>query len=291
MSSFGQADWESGAPRRILGLKIWQAALLLGMAVMDCLVVVAGIVIVAGSVPPAAVAKPSRTSTPEPAAAGSASAPAPSATPLTMMFQFPTYTPYGTPADTSTLTPTVTEFTEGWVKFSVTELEIWMPPTFAGGDPHTEAEAIIASLKQMGAEFDWDAIEESLTNSDEHYIFWGIDSYQGNPGAVSNVAIFYDFPNPGESLAEYTTRVISANSDVFILVEQKIVHHPVYEVERVILDTKESLGASTRLALYIVRDGNVVWGIQCDTSVEEMPARLPAFDHMVDSFRVLAPPQ
>jgi hypothetical protein len=291
MASFDKPGWEHAAPRRILGMKIWQTALLIGLAAMDCLVLVAGLVFILGSVSPSAGGKadlPPAETTPPPA--GPTLPPTPSATPITMIFQFPTYTPYGTPADTATLTPTATGLFDGWVKFAVPEVEIWMPGTYAAGDPHTEAAAIVASLQEKGADFNWSLIEESLTKSAENYVLWGIDSYQGNPAVVTNVAIAYDYPNPGQPLEEYATHFIGAVSADFILIEQQTIRHPVYEVERVIFETKETSQTPMRVALYAVRDGNIIWDVLCSTAIDEMGSRLPAFDQMVDSFRVLASP-
>ena len=297
MYSNDQPKWDSEAPRRILGMKIWQAALLVGMAVMDCLVVVVGIAILLGSVLPAASGGPAAKlpSTPTPKLAtvtiGPTLSPTPSETPLTMIFSFPTFTPYGTPADTHTPSPTATDLLEGWTKFFVREVEIWMPVSYAGGDPHSEAKAIIASLKEKGANYNWDFLEEEMTTASDNYVLWGIDSYQGNPSIVTNVAIIYDFPNPGEPLADYATRFIGAMSGDYLLIEQQKVRHSLYEVERVILETKNSDETPMRFVLYAVRDQNIVWNILCVTAVDEMDGRLSAFNRMVDTFRVLAVPE
>ena len=151
-----QADWDTSAPRRILGMKIWQVALLGGMAVLDCLVLVVGAVIILGSRLHHAGGRfggqcGPATSTPVVPPMGSTLAPTASITPITMVFQFPTYTPYGTPAETFTPSPSVTGLMEGWVKYSVPEIEVWLPQSYAAGEPQTEADAIIASLKEKGA--------------------------------------------------------------------------------------------------------------------------------------------
>ncbi|MBN2084437.1 MAG: hypothetical protein JW748_04370 [Anaerolineales bacterium] len=162
MHSSNPSEWETGAPRRILGMKVWQVVLLGGVALMDCLVLVVGAVIILGSIPSTpgggliAGAQPS--STPVIPPPGPTLAPTPSITPITLAFQFPTYTPFGTPAETMTLTPSPTGIMDGWEKFSVPEMEVWLPGSYAAGKPQTEADAIIASLKEKGAfpNADWD---------------------------------------------------------------------------------------------------------------------------------------
>ena len=270
-------------------MKIWQAGLLGGLAVLDCLVLVAGAAILLGSPPSSPAALPP-TVTPLGQVAGPTLTPSLSATPLTMVFQFPTYTPFGTPAETSTPTPTPTDIMAGWVRFSVPEVEIWMPGSYAAGKPQTDAKAIIASLKEKGANYNWPAIEDDLTSATPNYILWGIDSYQGNPSFITHVMIAYDFSNPGEPLADYTTRFIGAQSQDFALIEQLKIKHPLYEVERAILEAKNAEGTPMRVALYAARDQNIIWVIICYTAADEMGERLRVFDQMVDNFQALASP-
>jgi hypothetical protein len=289
-----QTDWDAGAPRRILGMKIWQVALLGGMAVMDCLVLVVGAVIILGAIPSTpgsgSVAGAPSTSTPVVVPLGPTLAPSPSITPITMAFQFPTYTPYGTPAETFTLTPSVTGLMDGWVKFTVPEIEVWLPGSFAAGKPQTGIDAIIASLKGKGANFNWDVIKEQLESVPDNYVMWAIDSYQGNPDAITNIAFVYDVPNPGELLADYATRFVGAMSDSFVLIEQASARHPDYEAALVILESKPASGTPARMAIYALRDRDLVWVIMCFTAADELAGRLPVFNQIVETFRVLQAP-
>jgi hypothetical protein len=286
MDPIDRAGWTG--PRRILGMKVWQAALLGVLGALDCLVVVAGLAIVLGAGMPALPAAPPPTATLPPPTAGPTLTPTLTETPLTMVFQFPTYTPLGRLAETDTPTAAPTAAMEGWVKYTVPAVEIWMPGTYAAGDPHKDAAAIVAALKQMGANFNWSVIEQQLKTSSENYVLWGIDSHQGNPAVVTNVAVAYDFPNPGEPLADYATHFVGAISDSFVLIESKNIRHPEYEVQRILLDTKDTQGTPMRIAMYAMRDGNIIWDMICFTAVDEMDARLPSFDQMAVSFRALA---
>jgi hypothetical protein len=291
MYSENQTDWETRAPRRILGMKIWQVGLLGGMAALDCLVLVVGAVIILGAGPATpgngSVAGAPATATPVVPPLETTVAPSPSITPMTMPFQFPTYTPYGTPAETFTPTPSVTAMMEGWVKFSVPEVEVWLPGSFAAGKPQTETDAIIASLKEKGSNYDWDVIKEQLESVPGSYVMWAIDSRQGNPNIITNIAFVFDIPNPGTPLADYATQNVGAMSDSFHLIEQSSARHPEYEAVLVILESNPNGGTPTRLAFYSLRHQNRVWNIQCFTAADEMAGRLPVFNQMVESFRVL----
>jgi hypothetical protein len=299
MQSEDNSGWNSGGGRRILGMKIWQLSLLGGMGLMDCLVLIVGVVFVLGSAGSRSqgqvavalpTAEPTQTAAeiPVPTADAPPTAEEPTAT---LDYLFPTFTPLGTLPDTATPTATATSSMEGWVKYSVTEVEIWMPGSFAAGNPHTDAKAIVAFLKDKGANFNFDNIEKDLKDSSSNYVLWGIDSIQGNPAIVTNVAILYDYPHPGEPLADYATRFIGEMSPGFNVIEQAKVKSTLYEIDQVILETKNPQGAALRIALYAVRDQNIIWDVLCVTAADEMDDRLPSFDQMVDTLRVMAAPK
>ena len=301
MKSGNPSEWETGPPRRILGMKIWQVALLGGMAMLDCLVLVVGAVLLLGAVPSTPggglMADAPATSTPVVPPLGATVAPSPSITPMSLAFQLPTYTPYGTPAETFTPTPSetftptpsVTGMMEGWVKFSVPTIEIWMPGSFVAGNPKTDTDAIIASLKEKGANYNWDLLKKQLGSLRENYVMWAIDSYQINPNVVTNIAFAYGVPHPGEPLGDYATRLVRSLSDGFRLVEQSKARHPEYEAVLIILEPIESAETPTQMAFYFLRHQNLIWGVMCFTAADEMTVRLPDFNRMVETFRVLQP--
>jgi hypothetical protein len=283
-------------PRRILGMKTWQIAALGGMALLDCLVLVAGVAVILNSMAsrtanPITAAVPTAEPAPTDAGAPVPTVEAPSESTATPDVLLATYTPFGTPADSPTFTPTVTSSMEGWIKVSVREVELWMPGTFAAGNPHTDAKAIVAALKAMGANYQFDTIENNLTKSASNNVLWGIDSVQGNPNIITNVIVSYVFATAGESMTDYTTQSIGGMSDKFSLIEEGKVNSPTYEIERVILESKDASATRVRLVLYVVRDQNIFWNIACITAVDEMNDRLPVFELMVATFKVLAAPQ
>jgi hypothetical protein len=286
MNADDRAGWDSGTPRRIVGMKAWQAVLLALMAVM---VIVVGLAIVLGPLLMGGGAEADAAGLPSSPADETGPAPSPSQTPITMVFQFPTFTPYGAPLESPT--PTREDWMEGWVKVAVSEVEMWMPGTYAAGDPHTEADSIIAALQDEGANYNWDFLREQMTGVDETYVLWGIDSRQGNPAIITTVAVIYDRISSDQSLSEYANAFLSENADAFTLIEREPFAHPAYEAERLVLGDIEAEEIPKRYVLYAVRDGGFVWNFFCATALEEITDRLPEFDQMAGSFHILAAPE
>jgi hypothetical protein len=289
MNADDRAGWDSGTPRRMLGMKAWQVVLLALMAVMDCLVIVVGLAIVLGPLLMGGGAEADAAALPSSPADETGPAPSPSQTPITMVFQFPTFTPYGAPLESPT--PTRENWMEGWVKVAVSEVEMWMPGTYAAGDPHTEADSIIAALQDEGANYNWDFLREQMTGVDGTYVLWGIDSRQGNPAIITNVAVIYDRISSDQSLSEYANAFLSENADAFTLIKREPFAHPAYEAERLVLGDIEAEEIPKRYVLYAVRDGGFVWNFFCATALEEITDRLPEFDQMAGSFHILAAPE
>jgi len=278
-------------------MKLWQLALLGGMAVMDCLALAVGGFLLSGSMQSkspnqnSAAAQGLALTKTAAALATAVPSPLPSETPTPLDFLLPTFTPIGTLPASPTPSPLPTSEMEGWVKFSVREVEIWMPGSYAAGNPHTDAKAITASLKEKGANYNFSEIEKQLTSSVPNYVLWGIDSVLGNPSIITNVRILYDYPSVEEPLADYATHFIGAMSADLTLIEQRKINSTLFEIQRLILKSKSTQANPEQVVLYAVRDQNIIWDILCVTAPDEMTARLPTFDLMIATFRVLAAPQ
>jgi hypothetical protein len=284
------APGKSGTDNRILGLKVRQAAFLGSLAAIDCLLLIAGVVIMLGSLH---ASTSNIISAPPPTASLSLpetdillqSGETPGST-TTVEFS----NTAGAPAATQTPLPSPTSLTEGWIRIGVKEVEIRTPATYAGGDPHADSKAIMDDLRVKGANYDFDFLEEKMTTSSENTVLWAIDSRQGNPAVVTNVVVLYDYPRPGEPLSEYTMRFVGATFGDLILVEQQTIPSSAYEIERTILETKEGQGTPMSFVYYAILDQDIVWDILCVTATDEFGARLPQFDILVGTFRVLSPP-
>jgi hypothetical protein len=281
MRTVGPAPGKTGTENRILGMKVRQAALLGGLAALDCLALVAGVVVALRALHASPASNsdaisannrlPAAGETPEfPAAAGDSST--------------------DTPTSTPTVIPSPTSLTGGWIRIGVMEAEIWTPPTYAGGDPHADSAAIVEGLKAKGADYDFDFLEESMAASSENTVLWAIDARQGNPAVVTIILVLYDFPRPGEPLSEYTIRFAGATFSGLTPLERRTIHGSAYEIERLLLETPEGQGTAMSFVYYAVLDQDVVWDILCVTAMDEFDARLPQFDAVADSFRVLSPP-
>jgi hypothetical protein len=267
-------------------MKAWQSALLGGFAALDCLVLVAGVFIALGAPHAFTVSNP--VSLP-----ASGNLPAAGETPeypAAADFSSTDLSPTHIPTLTPTVVPSPTSLTEGWIRIGVKEAEIRTPPTYAGGDPHADSKAIVEGLKAKGSDYDFDFLEGRMKASSENTVLWAVDARQGNPTVVTMVLVLYDFPRPGESLSDYSVRFAGATFTGLAPMERRTIHGTAYEIERMLLETPEGQGTRMNYVYYAVPDQDVVWDILCVTAKDEFAGRLPQFDAIADSFRVLAKP-
>jgi hypothetical protein len=279
------APGKSGTDHRILGLKVRQAAFLGSLAAMDCILLMAGVALVLSAPRTSA-----STATPAPQAADPSSLPPNDIPPRYVEPPGSTATVDDSSAATPTPFPSPTSLTEGWIRIGVEEVEILAPATYAGGDPHVDSKAIMEDLEAKGADYNFELLEEKMMTSSENTVLWAIDSRQGNPEVVTNVVILYDFPRTGESLAEYAARFVGSTFKDLLLVEQREMESPLYEIRQAILETREGQGTPMSFIIYAVLDRDVVWDVLCVTATDEFGGRLPQFDAIAGTFRAISPP-
>ncbi|MBN2084436.1 MAG: hypothetical protein JW748_04365 [Anaerolineales bacterium] len=131
-----------------------------------------------------------------------------------------------------------------------------------------------------------------LESQGEGVVMWAIDSYQGNPESITDIAFIYGGSDTGEPLMDIATSFVGLASADYIFVEQQSsVRHPAYEAVMVMLEAKDSGEAPTQTAaFYVLRAHNELWGILCETAKDEMNKRLPIFNRIVETFRALQSP-
>jgi hypothetical protein len=265
-------------PTRILGMKPWQAAFLVGFSVLDCIVLIVGITLIMRSSPPAADL------------AGPATAEAPTASPEILL---PSYTPIDvaspspmdTPSPENTASPEDTGLS-GWVLFTINPLELWLPESYAGGDPHTQATQIVADLQAKGAPYDLTGLESYLRGTASYFVFYALDSRQGTPDVITEISIISGYVEPDEPLMDFIVRMEANLAGGFDMLEEQVVINPLYDIHKVTMVPKDPANLNSRAILYSVKNKDTVWVVMCITSADELGVREADFDKMIKTVRI-----
>jgi hypothetical protein len=272
---------------RILGMKPWQAIVLIVFLALDCIVVVAGGYLVmtmtpSTNQPPAA--SPAQTPT-------STQTPVPTETVQSLAGLFPTDTPEGTGGGSPDSTATPTEVgAAGWSDYTSDQLAFQLPESYVAGIPKQDRAAILDALKSRNADQDWTSVDAMIQGASTDTVLVAVDSRTGAAGIITNLQFLYMPVDPAEHMSDIVTRIIGSMAGTMLLVEQRQIINRFYEVEQVTLAPKDPASSNVQVAVYILKDNDVIVAIIGGTSVDEWNARLKEFDQIVRTLQILHPP-
>jgi hypothetical protein len=199
--------------------------------------------------------------------------------------------PRPTPSMTAAPTPIPYEalVPPGWKQYrdQTKGYEIWLPPEFEAREPRAQLEEIIRKYEEIGdtetAQYQRSIFEQSL----ERYVLWTIDSIPSPLQYQTTILLARD-PLTAESLTKYIDEIVQNPSGSLALLERKPNPFGSLEAERLWFEGKE---ATTNFgeAYYVIRVGDTVWSIACATHINEFYIRLPVFDQVASTFRMLDP--
>lgn len=265
-------------------MKPWQAVVLLIFLVLDGIIVVAGAYIVTSMTAP----------TTQPPAASKPTVGATSSAPTETATETASPTAEASPTETSSLpldstpTPTISK-TAGWVEYISNELTLQLPQSYAAGDPRLGGRnALIDALKSKGANFNWADVEKMLQPSSDT-VLWAIDSQTGVKPIITSMEFHYQHVDPETLLADIIHRAIGELAGSYNLLEQRQIINRSYDVEQVSLSPKDPAAADSLLAIYFLKDNDIVLVINCKTAVDEWSFRQSEFDQIVRILAILHP--
>lgn len=205
--------------------------------------------------------------------------------------------PTGTPLPTPTLTvvpsPTAIPYESlipvSWVQSTDASLgyEIWFPPEFVPEEPRAKLEQVIQTYREAGDESSASAMEAELEQSLEAYAVWVFDRVPSPLLFQSNISLTHQ-PLESGSLPGHVEAEIADLPGTMILMERKSMTINAYEAERLWIESKFG-STPVGQAVYFIRVQETVWMVTCSTHFNEFYTRLPAFDQVAGSFRIVPP--
>jgi hypothetical protein len=241
------------------------------LVVLICMLLVAIMLAGCGDETPEPVATSAPTATSEPAA---------TATPQPTATSEPTVTP--TPEPTATTEPTAAVL-DGWEKFEGAGIELWLPESYEGGNLAEDLDVIVGNLRSLGPEFE--QMAQLIEQNPTAYVLWAFDSDVGSSGFLTNVNVTTEQILSAVTVETYMDAVSNQLPEQFQVLEQDMVTLGDYEAGRMVLELAME-GVTAKEVLYIVKDGNTVYGITFATGADEFEERLPEFEQSASSFTV-----
>lgn len=249
---------------RYFGMTVFQLSSLAAVGLLDVIVLIAGMMVVVGS---------------------QASIPMPE---LAHRLPTPLPQPTRTPASTATPKPTATPIPD-WEMFAGGGAELWLPASYAGGDPATEMETILAQLGASNSNF-VQIVEAEQQLSQTPYALFAFDTNLGEAVSPTTVQVSRESlsANPKITLDEYLNAFIQKLPPDTRLVDRRIETLDNVEAGRLFVEYKFmdlGLDLFRKRAIYAVRVGNTMWVVQYLTERDDFPERWPVFEESIRTFR------
>lgn len=256
-------------PKRYFGLTVTQLGILAGLALLACILMsVLGYLIVrnglggastSGAVPPPATATPTFTAT---------------------------FTPTISPTPTATPIPYESVLQPGWSQLRSAQVELWVPPSFVGGDMLNNRSATLAAITALGSQFA--SISESAAQIPPTTLLMAVDSNLGRYLVITNVIVFFElesFPSLDAYPNYYWQTYYQPDVPNSYIQENRSYLIRDLPGRRFIISARRGTLEFAE-TVYILQDGETIWVVSCVTSAAELYERLPIFDQIAQTFRL-----
>ncbi len=254
--------------RRYLGMTVTQLVIVAGLALLACLLMGVLAYLIVRSV----------------LGGASASVAVPQSATATPTFTA-TFTPTITPTPTATPIPYESVLPPGWNQLRYAQVELWVPPSFVGGDMFDNRNATLAAIAALGPQFS--NISESVAQIPPTTLLLAVDSNLGRYMVITNVIVFFEsaaFSSLDAYPNYYLQTYYLPNVPNSYIQENRAYLIRDFPGRRFIISARRGTSEFTE-TVYILQDGDTIWAVSCVTSAAELYERLSVFDQIAQTLR------
>lgn len=168
----------------------------------------------------------------------------------------------------------------GWKKFEGSGAELWLPPTWEGGDLSEKLDKLRTSLGSHNP--DLEKFAEIVQQNPSAFSIWALDSIKSDSGFLTNVIVTHEQVTLTINLETYLQELSNNLPSQIRIVDMKIGLVEGYQVGRIITET--SVGRSGKQIYYVIKDGSNIWSVVFSTGANEFEERLRIFEASVRTF-------
>ncbi len=196
-----------------------------------------------------------------------------------------------TPAESATPeaspTPAPTAFVPpaGWKEFSNSQVSLWLPENFVGGDMRSGREASISEVQALGQYFA--NMVSIMQNAGPTYSLLMVDKNLDSSIIITSVSAQYDPVGQDISLGEYIRLTLANSSAASVTINEQIKLTLLgYEARRMTYQYRMGASESTNIA-YILKDGSNFWTITYSLPPQKYPDLLAMVEQSMATLKIL----
>ncbi|MEH2039028.1 serine/threonine protein kinase [Nostoc sp.] len=169
----------------------------------------------------------------------------------------------------------------GWKKFEGGGAELWLPPSWEGGDPSQNLDAMIRKIESLGSS--WEGSAQMLKVNPSAFSILAFDSYKGESSFPTNVIVSYEKIPIKINLETYLQETLNKFPSDIRVINVKTGSIEGYEIGKIITEIRLR---GAKQIYYLIKDRNSIRAVIFSTSANEFEVRLPVFEASVGTFSV-----
>ncbi|MEH2413783.1 serine/threonine protein kinase [Nostoc sp.] len=163
----------------------------------------------------------------------------------------------------------------GWKKFEGGGAQLWLPPSWEGGDLSEKLDELRTSLGSHNP--DIENFAQIVKQNPSAFSIWAFDTNTANSTSLGSIVmIINERIYPGTN---FKTLLNESVENGFILLDKKAYKIEDYYVGRII-----QLGKNSGQIKYIIKDGGTLWTVLYSGRKHEFEQNLPIFEASIKTF-------
>ncbi|MBG1258748.1 serine/threonine-protein kinase [Nostoc commune] len=163
----------------------------------------------------------------------------------------------------------------GWKKFEGSGAELWLPPSWEGGDLSEKLDELRTSLGSHNP--DLENFAQIVKQNPSAFSIWAFDTKTANSTSLGSIVIIINERiYPGTNFKKLLNESIENG---FILLDMKT-----YKVEDDSVGRIIQLGKNSGQIKYIIKDGGTLWTVLFSARKDEFEQNLPIFEASIQTF-------
>ncbi|MEH2236211.1 serine/threonine-protein kinase [Nostoc sp.] len=162
----------------------------------------------------------------------------------------------------------------GWKKFEGGGAELWLPPSWEGGDL---SEHLYKSIKKSGTHnLQIEQTAQQVEQNPSAFPIFAFDSNTSYSRYLTNVIVTKEEVSYNTNLEIYSKELVNTK---FSLLNMKTYWAKGYQVVKMIV-----LGVNSKQVYYVIKDNNTIWTVLFSTREDEFEQNLPIFQTSINTF-------
>jgi len=176
----------------------------------------------------------------------------------------------------------------GWQKFEGRNVELWLPPTYQGGElSGKNLEMVVEGIRTLGPDFE--EVAQVIERNPSAFLIFAVDSEVGESGSLTNMNVVAERVPSAVTMNTYLDLVAKKLPRQYRVIEREIVQLDHHQAGRLVLEI-EVRDMHVKNLMYAIKSDNTVWAVNYGTGVEEFEQRLPVFEQSARTFTVRPQP-